>query len=319
MDLAYRLHVINDVIFSFFIFLIFQVRLNDISAGAVKALIEFAYTSKLVVTDDSALDIFEAADMLQFPTAKSFCQQFLADQINPENCLHFMLYADAYSCEMLYEKAKLVAASYFKIVSASYDYFNLPANHVAAILKEDNIDMEYEEHVYEAMRKWIMFNPEQRHKYLPELFSCIRLNFVSRWYLIEVIGRDDMVGASAEAGQIMQRAKDQLLAQGHTYEIPWQLPPSRKSTGMTEKIVFINTHDPNQGESEIYFFDVINKSWSTTSKPTPFASEMSTCESIGDALLIVGGWNNGCATMMQRGAVGTVNQFKRMTIFPTLM
>ena len=297
----------------------FQIRLNDISGGAVKTLIDFAYTSKLVVTDDSALDIFEAADMLQFPTAKRFCQDFLAEQINSENCLHFMLYADAYNCEMLYEKAKLVAASYFKIVSAGYEYFNLPATHVATILKEDNIDMEYEEHVYEAMRKWVMFNPEQRHKYLPELFSCIRLNFVSRWYLIEMIGRDDMVGTSAEAGQIMQRAKDQLLAQGHTYEIPWQLPPSRKSTGMTEKLVYINTHDPNPGESELYLFDVVNKSWSTTSRPTPFASEMSTCENIGDALLIVGGWNNGCATMLQRAAVGTVHQFKRMTIFPTLM
>ncbi len=226
--------------------------------------------------------------MLQFPTARMFCQEFLSDQIIPSNCLHFMLYADAYCCESLYEKAKFVAASFFKVVSSTFEYLELPANHVAVILKDDNINMEYEEHVYEAMRKWVLHDHDLRHQYLPELFSCIRLNFVSRWYLIEVIGRDELINSSQQTGQIMQHAKDQLLAQGHTYEIPWQLPPSRKCTGMTEKVVYINTHDPNPGESELYLFDVVNKSWSTTSRPTPFASELSTCENLGDALLIIG-------------------------------
>ncbi len=263
-------------------------RLNDIQPYALKGLIEFAYTSKLTVTEETVLDIFEAADMLQFPTARMFCQEFLAEQIIPNNCLHFMLYADAYCCESLYEKAKFIAASFFKVVSSTFEYLELPANHVAVILKDDNINMEYEEHVYEAMRKWVIHDHSSRHKYLPELFSCIRLNFVSRWYLIEVIGRDELINSSQQTGQIMQHAKDQLLAQGHTYEIPWQLPPSRKCTGMTEKVVYINTHDPNPGESELYLFDVVNKSWSTTSRPTPFASELSTCENLGDALLIIG-------------------------------
>ena len=81
-----------------------QVTLNDVTPSALRYLIEFAYTSKLFVTCDHALDIFEAADMFQFPSAKLFCEDFLADQITAANCLNFMLYADAYSCERIYEK-----------------------------------------------------------------------------------------------------------------------------------------------------------------------------------------------------------------------
>lgn len=265
-----------------------EVTLNDVTPCALKYLIEFAYTSKLLVSCDHALDIFEAADMFQFPTAKVFCEDFLADQITSNNCLNFMLYADAYSCERLYEKAKLCAAKYFKVLCTQQRFLELPGCHVLRLLKEDNIEMEYEEHVYEAMKRWVNFDPRERLNMIPELFKCIRLNFVSRWYLIEVISKDPLLVTSDEARTIMQRAKDQLLAQGHTYEIPWQLPPSRKCTGMTEKIIYLNTHDPNPGEAEILLFDVVNKSWSSTSRPSPFASEMSTCCTLGDALLVIG-------------------------------
>ena len=265
-----------------------EVTLNDVTPNALQYLIEFAYTSKLVVTCAHALDIFEAADMFQFPRAKSFCEEFLTEQITSQNCLNFMLYADAYSCERLYEKAKLCAAKFFKLLCMMQSFLELPSIHVHALLKEDNIEMEYEERVYEAMRRWVEFEPTNRRTLLPDLFKCIRLNFVSRWYLIEVISKDPFLLSSNDARVIMQRAKDQLLAQGHTYEIPWQLPPSRKCTGMTEKIVYLNTHDPNPGESEVVLFDVVNKSWSSISKPSPFASEMSTCCHLGDALLVIG-------------------------------
>ena len=295
-----------------------EVQISDVMPDAIKYLVQFAYTSELIVTKETALDIFEAADMLQFPTARAFCQDFLADQICADNCLHFMLYADAYSCEPLYDKAKICAAKHFKVISPTADFINLPGSHVCAILKEDNIEMEYEEHVYEALRSWVLHDRANREKFVPELFSCIRLNFVSRWYLIEVICRDDLITSSEDAMKMLQRAKDQMLAQGHTYEIPWQLPPSRKCTGMTEKIVYLDTHDPNPAESELFLFDVVNKSWSSTSHPCPLASAMSTCEASCGSLYVIGGWNHNVAVLNQKGAVNTIHEFKTMTIFPTL-
>lgn len=297
-----------------------EIRLNDVPGVALQHLIEFAYTSKLTVSKDSVLETFEAADMLQFPKAREFCQEFLLDQIDTQNCLSFLTYADAFSCTPLYEKAMLCAAKNFQLICRTREFLELPVSHLAILLTEDNIEIEYEEYIYEALKRWILHDEDARFAQLARLFRSIRLNFVSRWYLIEVISKDPLLGRSCECNKLVQSAKDQLLAQGHTYEIPWQLPPSRRCTGLTWKIVYVNTYDPNPGESEIYLFDVVNKSWSNTSKPCPMASELSTCCSVGDSLLIIGGWTNrsGTKSLNQRGAVNVVHEFKVMQIFPTL-
>ena len=296
-----------------------EITLNQVTACAIKKLLEFSYTSKLDINNASVLEVFEAADMLQFSSARAFSESFLLDQIEKSNCLCFMVYADAFSSEPLYEKSKLISAKYFKHLCQTTEFLDLPVSHMVNLLRDDNIEMEYEEHVYMAMKQWIMHD-ESRKQFIPELFKCIRLNYVSRWYLIEVISKEEMLKSSDSAQNYIHTAKDQLLAQGHTYEIPWQLPPSRKCTGLTRKIVYINTYDPVPSESEVFLFDVVNKSWSNTSKPCPLASEVSTCENIEDAVLVVGGWNNPGPgrSLNEQGAVNIIHEFKVMPIFPTL-
>jgi len=190
------------------------------------------------------------------------------------------------------------------------EFLDLPVAQLAQFLKDDNVEVEYEEYVYEALKRWILNDKATRMVHLPALFASVRLNFVSRWYLIDVISNDELL------------AKDQLLAVGHTYEIPWQLPPSRRRTGLTSKLIYIATSDPHPGESPVLLFDAVNRSWSRAGRPCPLASEFSTCVAVsGDSLLVIGGWTNRAATRSLkdgRGAVATAHEFRVMSIFPTL-
>jgi len=77
------------------------VRINGVTAGALQRLVEFAYSSLLPVAGDTVLDTFEASDMLEFPRARHFCEEFLSEVIDVNNCLSFLLYADAYSSAVL--------------------------------------------------------------------------------------------------------------------------------------------------------------------------------------------------------------------------
>ena len=65
-------------------------------------------------------------------------------------------------------------------------FLSLPFCHLVALLREDGIEMPYEEHIFEAMKRWIVHDAESRSRHLLALMKCVRLNFVSRWYLIEV-------------------------------------------------------------------------------------------------------------------------------------
>ena len=49
---------------------------------------------------------------------------------------------------------------------------------------------------------------------------------------------------------------------------------------MTQKIAFVNTYDPYPQQSEVFLFDVVNKSWSNTGRPCPLASELSACVTV---------------------------------------
>lgn len=209
-----------------------------------------------------------------------------------------------------------------QVVCKQQEFLSLPSVHLARILRDDNVEVEYEEYVYEALKRWVVHDITARHSALPDLFASIRLNFVSRWYLIEVISNDELLAGSAECRQLIRSAKDQLLAAGHTYDVPWQLPPSRRSTGLTSKLVYVATSDPDPSESPVLLFDVVNRSWSRASRPCPLASEFSTCATVnGDTLLVIGGWTNRAATRSlkdARGAVATAYEFRVMSIFPTL-
>lgn len=202
------------------------------------------------------------------------------------------------------------------------EFLDLPMAQLARFLKDDNVEVEYEEYVYEALKRWILSDKASRLVHLPTLFASVRLNFVSRWYLIDVISNDVLLAGSPECRRLIRSAKDQLLAVGHTYEIPWQLPPSRRRTGLTSKLVYIATSDPHPTESPVLLFDAVNRSWSRAGRPCPLASEFSTCVAVnGDSLLVIGGWTNRAATRSLkdgRGAVATAHEFRVMSIFPTL-
>lgn len=92
-----------------------DIQIDGVVAGALQRLVNFAYTSRLPVAGDSVLDTFEAADMLEFPRARQFCEQFIGEAVDVGNCLSFLMYADAYSSSALYDRAAQCIAKNFQV------------------------------------------------------------------------------------------------------------------------------------------------------------------------------------------------------------
>lgn len=105
-----------------------EVRINGVTPGALQRLVEFAYSSLLPVAADTVFDTFEAADMLEFAKARQFCEEFLGELVDIENCLSFMLYADAYSSATLCERATQCIAKNFQ-VSQVFHHSNYEKGH----------------------------------------------------------------------------------------------------------------------------------------------------------------------------------------------
>lgn len=69
----------------------------------LELLLDFAYSSRVVINEENAESLLEAADMLQFPDVRDAAAAFLEGHLNAANCLGMMLLADAHQCKRLYE------------------------------------------------------------------------------------------------------------------------------------------------------------------------------------------------------------------------
>lgn len=67
------------------------------------------------------------------------------------------------------------------------EFLSLESKEVGGWLSSDEITVKVEADVFEIMSKWIEHNRSERKANLEELFRHVRLDFLSRDYLIDVV------------------------------------------------------------------------------------------------------------------------------------
>lgn len=74
-----------------------KVHLYDVDSGAVEALVDYAYTNKVTISEENVQNLLPAARMLQLDFVVDQCGQFLIKHLSIQNCLGFYLFAGNYN------------------------------------------------------------------------------------------------------------------------------------------------------------------------------------------------------------------------------
>lgn len=69
----------------------------------LELLLDFAYSSRVIINEENAESLLEAGDMLQFHDIRDAAAEFLEKNLHSSNCLGMMLLSDAHQCKRLYE------------------------------------------------------------------------------------------------------------------------------------------------------------------------------------------------------------------------
>lgn len=75
--------------------------IRDIDEHAMELLIDFAYTSHIIVEENNVQVLLPAACLLQMAEIQEVCCEFLKRQLDPSNCLGIRAFADTHSCREL--------------------------------------------------------------------------------------------------------------------------------------------------------------------------------------------------------------------------
>lgn len=79
------------------------VNFHSLLFQVLELLLDFAYSSRVIINEENAESLLEAGDMLQFHDIRDAAAEFLEKNLHSSNCLGMMLLSDAHQCKRLYE------------------------------------------------------------------------------------------------------------------------------------------------------------------------------------------------------------------------
>lgn len=185
-----------------------EIILEDVEPGVMGLILKYLYTSKINVTEHNVQDIFAVANMYQIPSIFTVCVSFLQKRLSLSNCLAIFRLGLMLDCPRLAVSARNYACEHFQLISRDEEFFQLLPSELAAILANDNLSVETEEVVFEALMNWVSRDPESREKELPGLLDCVRLRLVNEDYLKEKVEKHKLISSNPELQEKLQLIRD---------------------------------------------------------------------------------------------------------------
>nr|CAD7196547.1 unnamed protein product [Timema douglasi] len=244
-----------------------EITIQGIDSGALEALINFAYSGRVIIDSDNVQSLMVGASFLQLHKVRDACAEFLNKRFHPNNVLGIRAFADTFGCNSLVEAANKYIQQYFHDVSMSEEYMSLSCTDLRNIVMRDELHILTEEQVFEAVMRWVHKNSESRKKDLPQLLGHVRLPLLTPHYLADRVAAEELIKSSHECRQV-------LCDSVSTVEVfdpaagRWQLAEAmsmmRSRVGvavMRNKLYALGGYNGQERLSAVEVFDPLKRVW----------------------------------------------------------
>ena len=163
------------------------IRLEETSKAAMEEVLKYLYTGHVDINEHNAFDLLEIADFLIVQSLKELSSKFILQNLTSSNCIMAYYCAMRFQCPELEKKAKNYACANFMDVTQSDDFLNLSTTQVEEWISSDDIIIKGEEAVFQVIVKWTERDEARKHHGFLQLFHHIRLFYVSRNNVFNII------------------------------------------------------------------------------------------------------------------------------------
>ncbi|CAG9861985.1 unnamed protein product [Phyllotreta striolata] len=160
-----------------------RIKLQGVSATALARLIHFMYTGRIRVTENTVCQLLPAATMLQVPNVIQACCDFLERQLDPSNAIGIASFAEQHGCIELCKKANQYIEKHFSQICREEEFLQLSTLQVINLIKKDELNVQDEKEVYNAVLKWVKYDEESRHQKMEPILSAVRCQFLPPQFL----------------------------------------------------------------------------------------------------------------------------------------
>ncbi|XP_060063819.1 kelch-like protein 12 [Ylistrum balloti] len=183
------------------------IELHEISSSVMEVLLDFVYTETVNVSVENVQELLPAACLLQLTGVKQACCSFLEKQLDCTNCLGIKVFAEQHSCELLLAAAESFGLKHFEEVLMQEEYRNLPLEQVKSLIRSDELQVNSEEPVFNAVMTWVKYDPDTRKEYLAQLLQHVRLAMLSARFITDVVDDEPLIKRCHECRDLLDEAK----------------------------------------------------------------------------------------------------------------
>ena len=163
------------------------IRLEETSKAVMEEVLEYLYTGHVDINEQNSYDLMAVADYFLLSSLKVLCVNAIIQSLSVRNCILAYYLAVQYQCPELQQKAREYTCANFMSVAESEDFLNLNIKQVEEWISSDEIKINGEEEVFQVIVNWMETNNITEHETFFELFCHVRLVYLSRSYLSDVI------------------------------------------------------------------------------------------------------------------------------------
>ena len=163
------------------------VRFEEISGSVVEDVLEFIYTGTVDVTQENAEELIAAGNYLIIPGLKTASGRFLEREMSNINCISTFYLAEKYECDELITNSGRFIHENIVTVAKLDEFLLLDAKEIERWISSDEITVKEEADVFKIILDWINHRKSERKAAFEELFRHVRLSFLSRDCLEDVV------------------------------------------------------------------------------------------------------------------------------------
>lgn len=154
-----------------------SIELRDIEPRIFSILLHYIYSGKIEIDNNNVQDILIASDMLQLDEVVQFCCHYLSISLNETNVIDTWKIADELECISLRENAEDYVLTHFCNLIQLDLIKDIPHKLFIKIIANDDLIIDNEQQVLEAILTWYINNHEQS---VEQLFDNVRLEYISQ-------------------------------------------------------------------------------------------------------------------------------------------
>lgn len=156
-----------------------EISLKEIDGAILKDLVKYCYTGQIDINNGNVHKLMAAASMYQINSMEIELVNFYRGHLSAQNCLSIWGAARQYVKKELDRLAFDFACEHFIEVLNVNEFLELEIEFFLELLKDNELEVNSEEDVFDAIDKWIQFDVTERKKFLGPLIETLRMSKIS--------------------------------------------------------------------------------------------------------------------------------------------